>query len=151
MKLRVATVQDIPTLVEFGEAFVSESPNYQDRPYEHAKVKEHFQLLIKSGALFVVEENAVICGGFAGGINSDWFNGQKIAFDYVMYVKPEYRKTRAAYLLINAFVNWANLMGADRIQCGTTTGIESKGCIRLYKHFGFNEFGTVLDLELKHE
>lgn len=151
MKLRVATVHDIPTLVEFGESFIQESPNYQARPYDNSKVANHFNSLIKHGALFVVEENSVICGGFAGGIGSDWFNGQKIAFDYVMYVKPEYRKTRAAYLLIDAFVNWARIMKADRIQCGTTTGVESKGCIRLYKHFGFTEFGTVLDLELKHE
>ena len=89
MKLRVATVQDIPALVEFGESFIKESPNYQDRPYDNDKVADHFKSLIKHGALFVAEENSVICGGFAGGISSDWFNGQKIAFDYVMYVKPE--------------------------------------------------------------
>lgn len=150
MKLRVATVQDIPTLVEFGKSFIQESPNYQARPYDNNKVAEHFRSLLTLGALFVVEQNAVICGGFAGGVGGDWFNGQKIAFDYVMYVKPEYRKTRAAYLLIDAFVRWAMIIGVDRIQCGTTTDVESKGCIRLYKHFGFKEYGTVLDLELKH-
>ena len=84
-----------------------------------------------------------------GRVGGDWFNGSKIAFDDVLYVKPEFRKTRAAYMLIQAFIRWAQLMGASRIQCGTTTGVESAGCVRLYKHFGFAAYGTVLDLELK--
>ena len=67
----------------------------------------------------------------------------------MLYVAPEFRKSRAAYMLVKGFINWATLMGASRIQCGTTTGVESAGCIRLYKHFGFTEYGTILDLELK--
>ena len=72
----------------------------------------------------------------------------KIAFDDVMYVKPEFRKTRAAYVLIQTFIGWAAAMGVNRIQCGTTTGVESRACIRLYEHFGFTQYGTVLDMEL---
>jgi GNAT superfamily N-acetyltransferase len=87
-------------------------------------------------------------GGFAGRVGGDWFNNTKIAFDDVMYVKPEFRKTRAAYVLIQTFIGWAAAMGVNRIQCGTTTGVESRACIRLYEHFGFTQYGTVLDMEL---
>src|SRR5690606_34800541 len=106
--------------------------------------------LIKGGgAIFLVEHDEQIIGGFVGRIGGDWFNNTKIAFDDCLYVKPEFRKSRAAHMLIQAFIRWAQLMGASRIQCGTTTGVESNACIRLYKHFGFTEYGTVLDLELK--
>lgn len=149
MKIRVATVEDIPTLVQFGESFMQESPHYQQRSYGLKKAEKHFKQTLKTGALFIAEQNGVICGGFAGGTGKDWFNNEKIAFDYVMYVKPEYRKTRAAYLLVQAFLNWAQIIGADRVQCGTTTGVESRGCIRLYEHFGLSEYGTVLSMELK--
>lgn len=147
--LRVATLSDIPILVQFGELFMAESPNYQGRQYDPEKAEKHYKSLLKDGLLLVVEEKQKVCGGFAGGIGKDWFNDQKIAFDYVLYVKPEHRKTRAAYMLVDGFIRWAQLSGASRIQVGTTTGVESDGCIRLYRHFGLKQYGTLLDMELK--
>lgn len=150
MELRPATLIDVPELVELGHTFIQEAPNYKNRPYIAENASMHFTNLIKGGgAIFLVEHQEQIIGGFVGRIGGDWFNNIKIAFDDVLYVKPEFRKSRAAYMLIQAFIRWAQLMGASRIQCGTTTGVESAACIRLYKHFGFTEYGTVLDLELK--
>ena len=54
-------------------------------------------------------------------------------------------------MLIDAFINWARHMGASRVQSGTTTGISTKGCVRLYEYFGFIQHGILLDLELVHE
>ncbi|RKG35182.1 GNAT family N-acetyltransferase [Acinetobacter guerrae] len=149
MILRVANLSDIPILVQFGELFIAESPNYQEREYDPEKVASHYKTLLKDGLLLVVENDGQVVGGFAGGIGKDWFNDQKIAFDYVLYVKPEHRKTRVAYMLVDGFIRWAQLNGASRIQVGTTTGVESKGCIRLYGHFGLKQYGTLLDMELK--
>ncbi len=150
MLVRVATLSDVPYLVTLGKAFIKEAPNYNNRPYIDDQAANHFTSLIKGkGVIFIAEHNEQVIGGFVGRIGGDWFNGNKIAFDDCLYVKPEFRTSRAAYLLIDAFVSWARLMNVDRIQCGTTTGVESAGCIRLYKHFGFTEYGTILDLELK--
>lgn len=149
MKIRVATLNDIPVLLKFGAAFVQESPNYKNREFVSEEAQQHFESLIDGqGVIFVIEHHQEVIAGFAGSIGKDWFNNQKIAIDHVMYVLPEFRKTRAAYLLIKSFVDWAHLMNVDRIQCGTTTGVESEGCIRLYEHFGFRQYGTVLDMEL---
>lgn len=52
-------------------------------------------------------------------------------------------------MLVDGFIRWAQLSGASRIQVGTTTGVESDGCIRLYRHFGLKQYGTLLDMELK--
>lgn len=150
MRLRVATLPDVPAMVTLGREFIKEAPNYKNRPYLAENAAKHFTSLIKGGGvIFLVEHQEQIIGGFVGRMGGDWFNDIKIAFDDVLYVAPEFRKSRAAYMLIQAFIRWAQLMGADRIQCGTTTGVESSACIRLYKHFGFTEYGTVLDLELK--
>ena len=150
MLVRVATLPDVPAMVALGQEFIKEAPNYQSRPYLAENAAKHFTSLIKGGGVvFLIEHQEQIIGGFVGRMGGDWFNDIKIAFDDVLYVKPEFRKSRAAYMLIQAFIRWAQLMGAHRIQCGTTTGVESSACIRLYKHFGFTEYGTVLDLELK--
>ena len=149
MRVRTAKLPDVPALVALGQEFIKEAPNYQKRPYMADKAAEHFtQLINGGGVIFIVEQDQEIMGGFAGRIGGDWFNKTKIAFDDVMYVKPEFRKTRAAYVLIQTFVGWAAAMGVNRIQCGTTTGVESRACIRLYEHFGFTQYGTVLDMEL---
>lgn len=150
MRVRVAKLPDVPAMVALGQEFIKEAPNYQDRPYVADKAAEHFaHLICGGGVIFLVEQDEQIVGGFVGRIGGDWFNNTKIAFDDVMYVKPEYRRTRAAYVLIQSFIGWAAAMGVDRIQCGTTTGVEARACIRLYEHFGFTQYGTVLDLELK--
>ncbi|MFH7045368.1 GNAT family N-acetyltransferase [Acinetobacter johnsonii] len=149
MRVRTAKLPDVPALVALGQEFIKEAPNYQNRPYMNDKAAEHFTHLINgSGVIFIVEQDQEIMGGFAGRVGGDWFNSTKIAFDDVMYVKPEFRKTRAAYVLIQTFIGWAAAMGVNRIQCGTTTGVESRACIRLYEHFGFTQYGTVLDMEL---
>lgn len=149
MKIRVATLNDIPVLLKFGAAFVQESPNYKNREFIAQEAQKHFEDLINGqGVIFVIESRQKVIAGFAGSIGKEWFNSQKIAIDHVMYVLPEFRKTRAAYYLIQTFIGWAVGMGANRIQCGTTTDVESKGCIRLYEHFGFKQYGTVLDMEL---
>ena len=149
MRVRTAKLPDVPALVALGQEFIKEAPNYQKRPYMADKAAEHFTHLINGGGvIFIVERDHEIMGGFAGRVGGDWFNSTKIAFDDVMYVKPEFRKTRAAYVLIQTFIGWAAAMGVNRIQCGTTTGVESRACIRLYEHFGFTQYGTVLDMEL---
>jgi GNAT superfamily N-acetyltransferase len=150
MRVRVATLPDVPAMVALGGEFIKEAPNYQNRPYIPVNAAKHFTSLIKGGGvIFLIEHRKQIIGGFVGRIGGDWFNNTKIAFDDVLYVKPEFRKSKAAYMLIKSFISWATLMGASRIQCGTTTGVESEACIRLYKHFGFTEYGTILDMELK--
>ena len=150
MRVRVARLPDVPALVALGQEFINEAPNYKSRPYIAEKAAEHFTSLINGGGVVIlVEQDQQIIGGFVGRIGGDWFNNTKIAFDDVLYVRPEFRKTRAAYVLIQTFIGWAVGMGADRIQCGTTTGVEYRACIRLYEHFGFTQYGTVLDLELK--
>lgn len=150
MKLRVATQEDIAELVAMGQQFIKEAPNYSGRTIQTKALEQNLTAIINGdGAIFLVELNNITVGGIVCATTNDWFSDQVIAFEQVFYVKPEYRATRAALLLLDAFVEWAKSMNADRVQCGTTTGIQTKGCLRLYERFGFREYGTLLDLELQ--
>lgn len=149
MQVRVAVNSDVPTLVGFGASFIKESPNYKDRGFNPKKAANHFKSLINGGGvIFVVEIDGAVIGGFAGGIITDWQSDFKLAFDYVLYVEPDCRKTGAALLLVETFIEWAKGMGAERIQCGTATGVNTEGCVQLYKHMGFKVVGTFLELEV---
>lgn len=149
MIVRSATLDDLPALIEIARQFIHEAPNYASRELDEQALQDNLSAVINGmGAVFVVEQGQEIAGGIVCLTSKDWFNNQIIAFEQVFYVKPEYRSTRAALLLIDVFLNWSRQMGAGRVQCGTTTGINTESCVRLYKHFGFNEYGILLDLEL---
>lgn len=149
MIVRPATLDDLPDLLEIARQFIQEAPNYSSRELDEQALRENLSAVINGmGAVFVAEQGQEIAGGIVCLTTKDWFNNQVIAFEQVFYVKPEYRGTPAALMLIDVFLSWSRQMGAGRVQCGTTTGINTQGCIRLYNHFGFNEYGVLLDLEL---
>lgn len=149
MQVRPATLKDMPSLLAMARQFILEAPNYSGRELNENALEANLAAVIQGqGAIFVTEHKDALTGGIVCLTTKDWFNNQIIAFEQVFYVVPEYRSTQSALLLIDSFVSWAKHMNAGRVQCGTTTGINTDGCVRLYKHFGFNEYGILLDLEL---
>lgn len=149
MQVRPATPKDMPSLLAMARQFILEAPNYSGRELDEDALEENLTAVIQGqGAIFVTEHKDVLTGGIVCLTTKDWFNNQIIAFEQVFYVVPEYRATRAALLLVDTFITWAKHMNAKRVQCGTTTGINTDGCVRLYNHFGFTEYGILLDLEL---
>ena len=149
MQVRPATLKDMPSLLAMARQFILEAPNYSGRELNENALEANLTAVIQGqGAIFVTEHKDVLTGGIVCLTTKDWFNNQIIAFEQVFYIVPEYRSTQSALLLIDSFVSWAKHMNAGRVQCGTTTGINTDGCVRLYKHFGFNEYGILLDLEL---
>lgn len=149
MQVRPATLKDMPSLLAMARQFILEAPNYSGRELNENALEANLTAVIQGqGAIFVTEHKDVLTGGIVCLTTKDWFNNQIIAFEQVFYVVPEYRSTQSALLLIDSLVSWSKHMNAGRVQCGTTTGINTDGCVRLYKHFGFNEYGILLDLEL---
>lgn len=149
MQVRSAKLPDVPALVALGQEFISEAPNYSSRKFDANALRQNLESVVNGqGAIFVVEAGTEIVGGIVCLTAKDWFNDDVIAFEQVFYISPKYRNTQASFLLIDAFIAWSKNMGASRIQCGTTTGINTRGCIRLYERLGFTQYGTVLDMEL---
>ena len=149
MQVRSAKLPDVPALVALGQEFISEAPNYSSRKFDANALRQNLESVVNGqGAIFVVEAGTEIVGGIVCLTAKDWFNDDVIAFEQVFYISPTYRTTQASFLLIDAFIAWSKNMGASRIQCGTTTGIKTRGCMRLYERLGFTQYGTVLDMEL---
>ena len=149
MQVRPATLKDMPSLLAMARQFILEAPNYLGRELNENALEANLTAVIQGqGAIFVTEHKDALTGGIVCLTTKDWFNNQIIAFEQVFYVVPEYRSTQSALLLIDSFVSWSKHMNAKRVQCGTTTGISTDGCVRLYRHFGFTEYGILMDLEL---
>jgi GNAT superfamily N-acetyltransferase len=70
-----------------------------------------------------------------------WWSDDNFLTEDFLYVLPEYRGGRAAYMLIRELVHWAKTAGIRHIRTGVSTGT-GRGAERLYEHFGFSYTGA---------
>ena len=147
--IRVADKQDIPVLLALGNLLHQESPNYGKYPYDREKTARFFESLIAGrGAIFLYEYEGAVRGGYLVGLDEDWQNHQKTAFDYTLYVAPELRNSGAGAELVHTFIRWAKELKAVRVCVGTTVGINDHAVTKLYEGFGFQQSGVTFQLEL---
>jgi GNAT superfamily N-acetyltransferase len=69
-----------------------------------------------------------------------WFSDDEVAGEDVIYVREDARGSRAAFLLVREFKEWAAAQGVVDARAGVTTGHTSAG--RLYEHFGGRNVGS---------
>lgn len=147
-----AKISDIPELLEIAVQFWNESETYNQRPINLNKVKTQLQTLIlypSQGCVLICKDDQYnIVGGFMGGLQEEWQSDSLMAFDYCLFVSSINRGSKAAYLLIKAFIEWAKEQGATWIQCGTATRINTERTISFYKKMGFEHTGSFLEMKL---
>ena len=143
MNIRHATLQDVPALLAFGELMLEEATNLPSQ-FNHKTGEQHIKRCIEYGSAWVADGHDGVVGVFLGGIADEWFSGQKVAFDYALYVLPEYRSSTVGKALVQAFVDWAKGNAVDRIIVGTTTGVQIDKTVNMYQSMGFKNLGQLL-------
>lgn len=147
MKVEVATPDDAPRLAALGWEMHQES-SYRDQPYDEAKVRTLMMRLIGgAGVVFVVRRDGQIVGGIAGGVTENWFNDERIAFEYGLFIEPAARHGITAMRIVLAFCKWCEIKGARRVRVGITTGVQVEGTAALYRMCGFVDDGVFLTKE----
>lgn len=146
--IRVATLEDVPSLVELGK-LLHDTSSYSALGYDPEKVERQVQALINgAGGVFVADRDSKVIGFIGGALTEHWFSGDKVAFDYSFFVHPHYRHGVIAVRLIRAFETWAVNNGARQIRMGVTTAINIEGTSRLFKAMGFDEAGALFSKEV---
>lgn len=146
--IRNATHEDIDVLVLLGREMHKES-RYREMPFSEPKVRNLLAGMIvdPNGCLLVYEKDGKITGGIAGFISEHYFSTGKIASDLALFITQDKRGGMAAARLVKAFAQWATEAGADIVQVGVTTGVNTDGVERLYNALGFKNVGIVFSLE----
>lgn len=148
--IRTATVEDIPRIIELGHK-LHQTSRYAAQEFDPGVAASFIEGLISGhGVVFVAVVDGQIVGGFAGGIVEQWFSTQKVAYDYSFFIEPEHRSGITAIKLLRAFEHWATSMGADHIQIGITTDINTEGTARFYRAMGFDDIGQFFGKEVTH-
>lgn len=145
VKVRAATEDDLPAILEMGRALHAESPRYAAMSYNEAKVEALALRVIPTGGTLVAEKDGKIIGMLAGYVAEHWFSDDKVASDFTFYIRPEHRRTgKAALLLVRAFERWAVERGAKDIMPGVSTQIDVERTTRFFEKLGYTVYGNAL-------
>lgn len=90
--------------------------------------------------LLVAERDGVVIGFFMAKLTQPWFSDDLCAVEDCFFVLAEHRGTRAGYLLVRGFTEWAAEHGAEHSRAGVTSGRGEAGG-RLYEHFNLQFMG----------
>lgn len=146
MKLRMATVDDLPAIVMLGRGMHQES-SFAPMNYDMDRVKGTISDLINKSQFVVVAEdkNGKVIGGMVGMVTQSWFGRDMVANDLALFVASDARGGMAAIKMMKAFVHWAKLAGAKQIRPGVTTG--HARAEKLFERLGFARCGASFVME----
>lgn len=146
MKLRLATMDDLPALAVLGRE-MHDTSSYAGMDYDADRLKKTITELMNKSQFVVVAEgtNGELIGGMLGMCTQSWFGRDMVANDLALFVTRDERGGMAAVKLIKAFVQWAKLAGAKQIRPGVTTGHERAE--KLFERLGFARCGASFVME----
>lgn len=145
--IRPATLDDIPRLVELGQAMHAESPTFCRLRFDADKAAATIASTINSAAgfAFVAEHSGQVVGGMLALIAPHYFSPDLVACDLALFMAPEHRGGMAAVRLVNAYVRWAECHGAALVHLGVMTGVQVDKTEALLQRLGARRAGVVME------
>ncbi|GAA4401274.1 GNAT family N-acetyltransferase [Quisquiliibacterium transsilvanicum] len=146
MKLRLATVEDLPAICVLGRLMHEES-TFAPMDYDIDRVKETVSDLMDKSQLVLVAEdtNGEVVGGILGKVTQSWFGNDLVANELGLFIHPDHRGGMLAARLVKTFVRWARMAGAKQIRPGVISGCDL--AVGLYERLGFRNCGATFLME----
>ena len=146
MIIRKATIDDLPVIIEMAKSFHRES-DARKYTLTDERIKELTTLIISTGLGILAVKDGEAIGMMGAMLQKNVFFDELMAGDYLIYVKPEYRGTEAAQLLVDYYIQWAKTYGARCIGIDIESGINDERAINFYNKMGFRVTGYHMKLE----
>ncbi|MFM9434609.1 GNAT superfamily N-acetyltransferase [Janthinobacterium sp. CG_23.3] len=149
MSIRVATLDDLPRILDLGELLHKESPRWSRLTFNRDKAAAFMRMLLtsESGVVFVAERDGVVVGGIAGYAEAHWASDDVLANEVSFFMDPGARGSMAPTRLICALRAWGEIRGAKWLHAGTSTGLDPERTAGLYERLGFTRCAIGLKVE----
>lgn len=149
MAIRVATLADLPRILDLGEQLHKESPRWSRISFNRERAGAALAAMIDgtNGVVFVAERAGVVVGGIAGVIEQHWSSDDRIAHEVSFFMEPTARGGYVATRLVCALREWGRIKGAAWLNAGTSTGVEPERTARLYEALGFARCSIGLEVD----
>ena len=118
--LRLATLNDVPALLELGKDLYKDSP-FASMKFDFSKVKEQLEAAIMmpdQWLVLVSHDEGKPVGCLVAYVFHPLYSKDKIACEVLWHLLPEYRKGRRGVDMMTAFEYWAKLLGCTVCQYG---------------------------------
>lgn len=153
MKIRFATREDIPALVEVGRRIHAET-RFNQFDFRPDRVAETLAAVIGDARgvhCFLVAEDSdcQAVGGLIGSVERHLFSDQFVATLVDFVVLPEKRMSGAGIRLMAAFRQWAENRGAAELNAGVSSGVALERMDKFFRRLGFRFIGGNYSMALK--
>lgn len=150
MLIRLALESDFDEIVAMARENVETTR--PEAGFDEYEVRESLYVSYLDAAditVFVAETKTRELAGFlvCGMSGYLWASGLH-AIQEVLYVKPRFRGSRAAVMLMKELIQWARGLNAKEIVGGCDNGFQPDRMQRFMEHFGFKNVGCHMRLEL---
>jgi hypothetical protein len=139
-----ATPADIGEILELGQQMHAESA-FRHFDFDIPKCAMLFHTcLTNPDTHFIrvaVSPTNEIVGLLIGFISEHYFGRDLIASDYLWYVTPEHRGSKAALALLRDFQKWAEDRNAAEVHMGISTGVHAEKTGALLERLGYDLVG----------
>lgn len=145
MKIRFATLDDVPVFVEMARTFHGLT-RFRAYDYNPERMEANLRAIINdtrgTHCFFVaVDESGMSVGGLIGCVESHFFSDKLVASVIHYDVLPEKRMGGAALKLLTAFKKWAENRNAFEISAGVNSGVELDRMDSFLRKLGFQMTG----------
>ena len=146
MIIKKATLDDLKDIITMARAFHQESEARKFTLTEE-RIKELTALIISTGLAILAVKDGESIGMMGAMLQKNVFFDELMAGDYLIYVKPEYRGSEAAQLMVDEYIRWAKSYGAKCIGIDIESGINDERALNFYNKMGFKTTGYHMKLE----
>lgn len=87
--------------------------------------------------------NGEVIAGLFGTVLAIYFGADLVAKDLAIFVKKEWRLSRAAFLLVRDFEKWAKSRGASKVMLSQSTGVNVAATGKFYELMGYDIMGVM--------
>lgn len=146
----ISGIEDIDKLVELARAMYAESPIFSQTPFEDTVARGWFFRALETPDLVfcrLIEKDGALIGAMLAFCGAMIFSSVMMASDLGLYVYPEHRGTKAAYLLMKEFESWAKAQNCRYAVLGVTAGINNDAALGFYKKMGYSDLGKTVRKE----
>lgn len=149
MFVRLALDEDVEAIVEMARMNVRETCAGEDFDADYVRATFQRYLDRANPTFFVVEHSRQVIAFLQAYMFGYDYRAGLQTVQKVLYVKPENRGSRASSLLMKELIRWSREdLGADRIEGGNDNSFQSERTAKFLSHFGFEQVGYAMRLNL---
>ena len=144
MRVRLVDHHDEDEIVDLARSYADEAAEVLPHiEFDEQTVRNTvFRSLTSADpTIFVAEADDGLVGMMVASIQGFYFMSGVFVQSDIFYVRPEYRGTRAAALLLVELNTWADQLGAKVTIGGNANKLNSDRTARLYERFGYQQAG----------